>query len=666
MGGIVGAFSADRREIGPDLLARMTGLLRHRGPDDEGYVFLDSSTGRCEARAGADTEGVASIQCRRILDSMELWADLGLGHRRLAVVDPSPAGHQPMSSEDGTVWIVYDGEIYNHHELREELKSCGYMFRSETDTEVVLRSYERWGAECLRRFNGMWAFAVWDCRQRRLICSVDHFGIKPFYYYFDGRRFLFASEIKSLLEARFVERRPNDQAVFDYLTVGIEGSAEETFFQGIRRLQGGHYLEFRPADSVVRLEPYYRLPHGQSISELADDEHAAQFYHLLKDSVRLRLASDVPVGTCLSGGIDSSSIVCIIDSLLRENPAGVPGIDGRQRIYSVRYHDRRYDEGVFIDQVVEKVAADAHSAWPTAEGLWRHLQDVVWHQDEPFSSTRSYAQWEVYRFARQSGVKVVLDGQGGDELLGGYDWFFPILFSYLARSLQWRKMAREYVWHTRMHRGLAASTASQALYLLLPQTLQQWIFRVARRAGTRYIDRDFASGFRLYHFREGAAGGAAANLFEERQYEAFTHSLLPGLLRHQDRSSLAHSLESRTPFLDVRVVEYAFAAPWEQKIRNGTRKVMLRSATKGIIPEGVAKRQDKMPFPAPQDTWVRELSRMGLIEILTSQSFRQRPYLNAREVERELKADQQGRSNNHNIIWRWLSLELWLRRFIDR
>lgn len=665
MCGIVGIYDSAFRESTPALLGRMTGVIKHRGPDDEGYALFDTSTGRYEVRSGDDTMAEPRAEMEHLSAPAQLRFDVALGHRRLSIIDLSAAGHQPMSNEDGTAWIVHNGEIYNHAVLRDELRDKGHRFRSKTDTEVILHSYEQWGTECLNRFNGMWAFAIWDGASRKLFCSRDRFGIKPLYYYFDGRRFLFASEIKALLEADFIQRKPNDQTLFDYLAYWAEDCTEDTFFSGIKQLRGGHYLEFMPGEKELRIQRYYDVRLGARIPEQSDEEYARRFGELFEDSIRLRLISDVPLGTCLSGGLESSSIVCVVDKLMRTQGIKLPGLEGIQKTFSARYDDRRCDEGAYIADVVKRTGVDAYHTYPTGEGLRKDLQDLIWHQEEPFVSTRSYAQREVYKLARQSGVKIALDGQGGDELLAGYDSYYAVLFSYLMRSYQWRELARESYSHMRLHGGSASMSMLQAGYHLLPAKLKPWARKAMRVDGPSCLSKEFAAAFTGCRFRDSGVAEGQTDLFGGHLLDQFELFHLPRLLRHQDKNSMAFSIESRVPFLDYRLVEFAFAMPWEQKIRRGTRKFVLRSAMKGMLPESVLNRQDKVGFDTPETIWLKSNLDEEISEVINSRSFRQRPYFDGGAVDRQFEAYQLGPGNNKTSIWRLLNLELWFRMFID-
>src|SRR3989475_1046549 len=397
---IAGLYDISGRALDLSALERMVLVQAHRGPDGEGYVLLDA---RGQERPLAVVGRLADARGTR-----PYRHSIGLGHRRLAIIDLSPLGHQPMTTEDGRCWVTYNGEIYNHVELREELRAKGYRFRSASDTEVLLAAYQEWNESCVTRFNGMFAFAIWDRDRRRLFCARDRMGVKPFYYSWDGARFAFASEIKGLLSAG-LRPSPNQRAVFDYLDGACLDHSEDTFFEGIRQLPPAHTLT---VDTQVTVQRYWDLPPcgeaGLSVRDAAE-----RFRHLFRDAVRLRLRSDVPIGTCLSGGLDSSSIVCVANDLMFVEHA-VPRelIGERQKTFSSCFEDPAYDERQFIQPVVERTGAEAHYTFPDPKELAESVSRLVWQQDEPFGSTSIFAQWNVMRLAAQRGVKVLLDGQG--------------------------------------------------------------------------------------------------------------------------------------------------------------------------------------------------------------------------------------------------------------
>jgi asparagine synthase (glutamine-hydrolysing) len=666
MCGITGIFSENAGEITPDLLQRMTKTLKHRGPDDEDYVFINTSTGRYEPRSGDESAPELRTMMKHVCAPIEFQFDLALGHRRLSILDLSAAGHQPMGNEEGSIWIVHNGEIYNHAELREELKDKGHLFKSRTDTEVILHSYEQWGEACLNRFNGMWAFAIWDSRSQKLFCSRDRFGIKPFYYFFKDGKFVFASEIKALLETGLIERKPNNQSIFDYVSYGLKDCTEDTYFDGIKQLRGGHYLEFNVNKKEFKLQRYYDIPLIRRSKDLTDEEYALQFRQLLEDSIRLRLESDVPAGTCLSGGLDSSSIVCLIDKLRFERGSKLPGASSVHKTFSARFTERGYDEGSFIQDVVKKTGVDAYYTFPTGENTWEKLPLLIWHQEEPCGRQYLSGQWEVYKLAKQSGVKVVLDGQGGDELLAGYGIYYAALFAYLMRTFHWPELMRESVMFSRLYGKSSIPDLLKSVYHFLPGQKRAWVRGALRVDGDPCLSDDFKAGRTGYWFKKRSESRIGADLFDQYLYDQFTNFILPSLLHDQDKNSMAHSIESRLPFLDYRLVELVFSMPWQQKIRRGRRKYVLRNAMKGILPESIEKRMDKMGFANPIDAWLKKSFGAEVADIIGSQSFKQRVYFDPRKVQEAYKAHQNGQKHIARTIWRWVNLELWLRMYIDR
>jgi asparagine synthase (glutamine-hydrolysing) len=663
MCGITGIFSTDPRDITPEILRGMTTSIRHRGPDDEGYIFINTITSRCEPRVGDDTIIELKGKMKHLSDPLESGYDLAFGHRRLSILDLSTTGHQPMSNETGDLWIIHNGEIYNHEELRIELLDKGHVFKSRTDTEVILHSYEQWGEKSLNKFNGMWAFVIWDSRSKKLFCSRDRFGIKPFYYYFDGLKFIFSSEIKAILTTDAMERKPNRQSIFDYISYALKDHTGDTFFEDIHQLLPGHFLELDINKRAIAARSYYQIPLIYQSRHLSDPDYSLQFRQLLEDSIRLRLASDVAVGTCLSGGLDSSSIVCLVDKLRLDS--GLKQQNSHQT-FSARFSEQGFDEGKYIQDVVNQTRVDAHYAYPTGASTWEILPKLIWHQEGPSSALYLSGQWETYKLARQSGIKVILDGQGGDELLAGYDIYYAALFSHLMRTFQCSKLAREYLIRYRLYGKSATSDIFKAAYHLLPRVGKQFSRRLMRVDGNPCLSKDFQAGLRDNFFQKQGEEISRTNTFDDYLYDKFTYSILPGLLHDQDKNSMAHSIESRLPFLDYRLVEMVSSMPWQQKIYRGQRKYVLRNSMRGILPESVEKRLDKMGFTNPVEVWLKKSFADEVNDIIHSTRFAQRGYFNSNQVKQDFKAYQNGRKNISRKIWRWVNLELWSRIFIDK
>jgi asparagine synthase (glutamine-hydrolysing) len=603
MCGIAGQYCYNGRAPDKELLARMSGQLVHRGPDGEGSVIRGCS---------------------------------GLVHRRLAIIDLSDEGLQPMTNEDGTLWLVYNGEIYNYLELREELIGKGHRFHSQSDTEVILHAYEEWGTGCLQRFNGMWAFALWDERSRQLFCARDRFGIKPFYYTEIGSSFLFASEIKALLEHQDVGKSPDDEILGTYLAWGVQDHSARTMFDGIFQLPPAHALIVTKDGSHTPYR-YWDVKINSAIrSDTHDHKDTDHFLALLRDATRIHLRSDVAVGTCLSGGIDSSTLTVLINNLIRdEAPASV---GERQKTFSVVFADKRFDESRYIDEIVNVTGVDSHRIEPAPEQLWDDIERLVWIQDEPFGSLSIYAQYCVMCLAREQ-VKVVLDGQGADELLAGYLAYQASYFRGLARELHLGAACREITGILRYHSAFFRSAVGQ---ILTRRSRRQLLTGPSQK-----LDR-----------YEG-------NLSEVLRRELLSTNL-PALLHYEDRNSMAFSIESRVPYLDVRFVEYVASLPLDRKISGGITKKVLRDAIAGIVPESIRCRMDKMGFVTPEEVWMRETLRPFILSVLDAKSFRTRSYWDADAVIKNYRAFLEGKSVYSPEIWRIVCAELWLRKFFDR
>ena len=621
------------------------------GPDDEGYVFASAHpSGRVVLAGGRDTpeavlESGLPYCPREAIEAVAADSSLqiGMASRRLSILDLSPAGHQPMCSEDGSSWIVHNGEIYNCPELRDELVGRGHLFRSRTDTEVVLHAYEEWGRECLHRFNGMCGFAILNRWKGRFFLARDRFGVKPCYHFFDGETFLFSSEMKGLLASGFIRPFPEEQAVRAYLEADLTNHGHRTFFRDCRELLPGHFLELDLKAGGFLVQRYYRIPVGAAA--IGDRDAVEDFRELFQDCVRKRLISDVPLGSCLSGGLDSSSIVCTLDRLMREEGLKLPE-RGVQKTFSARYEDKRHDEGRFIHAVSACTETEPHFVFPLAEDLIRELESLIWHQEEPFGTTSIYAQWEVFRLARQKGVKVTLDGQGGDELLGGYAAY---RYPYLGQRL------REGDWATYWAelRHFAGSGESESR--LVRRSVVESIPPVLRRTASRFFH---PRGIRV------AADGRIQNPFQRMMDRDFSNNPT-NLLRYEDPNSMAHSIGSRLPFLDYRLVEFCFRLPDHMKIRRGVTKWGLREAMAEILPEEIRLRGDKVGFSTPEDTWFRGPLRKTAEEIFSSESFLGHPHVNRGRLQKDWSQHLAGTRNRSQVLWRHLNLELWMRAFLD-
>jgi asparagine synthase (glutamine-hydrolysing) len=632
MCGIAGIVSPSGFD--PQILISMTHAARHRGPDGFGMVYFDARANGA-AECFHDSDGIPRFE----------KPSLGLGARRLAILDLSSMGDQPMQIEEGRLWITYNGEIYNYLEIRAQLESLGHTFRSATDTEVILRAYRQWGASCVDRFKGMWGFAIYDRSRQSLFCSRDRFGIKPFYYFAAPSLLLFGSEIKQLLEHPGVDRVVDEAVAFQYLAQGVQDHSDATFFRGIRQLPAGHslHVDLSGPSLAMRIEKYWELPIVEQPGA-EEKSYIEEFADLFQKAVRQHLRSDVPVGSCLSGGLDSSSIVAA---------AASAGRGSQIHSFSSCFDDPELDERPFIREMVSSAGLAAHWIFPKPEAFWNDLSCLIWHQDEPVGGTSVYAQWCVMRAARQSGIPVLLDGQGGDEILCGYRKFYLFYLWHLMRHAHPRFFSEAASWAFGL--GLRGWSQSHA---------KRYLAR-SRKSRHSLISRVCCPDFmeRSEAFPIAAIG--PGRTLEHRQKDDLTRYSLPSLLHYEDRSSMAHSVESRVPMLDHELATFAVNCPPALKLRAGWTKWILREAVKGTVPERVRTRKTKLGFETPQRRWLAQDACGTIRSLLHQTDFRMNRILSLDKARNEFEAFAAGKSGSLTDIemFRVLNLELWSQVF---
>ena len=649
-------------------IGAMMNAVRHRGPDGEGYALFGASSAGPQLLGGADTPaeyyGFQSPSAPQRAFDGEVPTDtwLALGHRRLSIVDLSPGGHQPMGR--GRCWIAYNGEVYNHVELRAELEALGHSFRSRSDTEVILAAYEQWGTDCPNRFNGMFAFLICDPTRGTLFAARDRFGVKPLYYWIAPDGFVaFASEIKQFAVLPGWQARINGQRAYDFLNWSLLDHSDETLFRGVHQLRNGEALSLNVADvragrRVSSIAPgrWYTL--GDSAFAGSLSEAAGKFRNLLTESVRLRLRADVPVGSCLSGGLDSSSIVCVMNDLLTAQNA-----DGLQQTFSACSPIARFDERTYIEDVVAATAVQAHYVYPEVETLFAELDDLTWHQDEPFGSSSIYAQWCVFRLAAEHGVKVMLDGQGADEQLGGYHPYFGLRLAGLARGGRLGALVRESLALRRLHRYGFAWSAKQLMNVTLPESLRQPLRAIAGKPSVLdppWLDMRLLGAEPSDPFLEPQHGKHTS--VEALSRAQLTRTNLQMLLHWEDRDSMAHSIESRVPFLDYRLVEFVLGLPESFKLSDGVTKQVLREAMRGLLPERVRNRMDKLGFVTAEEVWTKQTAAHQFSDALDRAIAISGGILQPR-LHSLLKDIQSGVRPFDQTIWRAISFGAWMRRF---
>ena len=635
----------------------MTRSIKHRGPDDEG--FLLSRTGSSYIQPFRSSESIPQINHPDIdsPDSTAHQPNLALAWRRLSIIDLSPTGHQPMTNGNESVWIVFNGEIYNYIELREELRSKGFVFRTQSDTEVIIHSYSAWGTDCVQHLNGMWSFALYDAAQGTLFCARDRFGIKPFYYVWNGTTLLFASEIKALFESAETPRVANEGMVYDYLAHRILDHTDQTFFESVSQLKPGHTLKLD--QSGLRVERYYQLAINPELGRYDEAEArrlSAEFRERFTDSVRIHLRTDVTLGSCLSGGLDSSSIVCTANQLIFGSESVSRAVVGeRQKTFTATYADARFSEDQFVQSVINRTHASPFFIEPTSAGLLADLSAFVRAHDEPMISTSMYAQWNVMKLAAQQKVKVLLDGQGGDELLGGYRWHLPVFHGQLLKSLRLGDLAAE-LRSTSAVTGMSMAQLTKPVLMKLAKTLIPHSLQPGLLGISPFLNADFVN---KNGNRASALVKSDFNL-QQRLWEEETTFNLQQLLHYEDRNSMAFSIEARVPFVEYRLIEFVMSIPAVYKIRGGWSKHLLRTAMEGTLPRDIQWRKDKMGFVTPEEMWMRELHN-DFLNLLRQQPMRSNRFLDTDKFLNDLKLPS---SPLHcSDVWRLLNLELWMREF---
>lgn len=610
MCGISGIIQNNPSQYHQSHLKKMTDALSHRGPDGEGHWNNPENT-------------------------------VLLGHRRLAIIDLTNAGHQPMQYL-GRYVIIHNGEVYNYIELRDELIKKGYSFRSQTDTEVIAAAYDCWKEDCLSRFDGMFAFALWDSQANELFAARDRFGEKPFFYHFTESRFLFASEMKAIWAAG-IEKQPNQKMLFNFITIGYTGNPEkpeETFYSNILKLPAASWLKFSPLYFTCTVKKYWSIEPGQKEKNIADKEAMEQFRYLFSASVSKRLRSDVETGTSLSGGLDSSSIAAAIQSSAKGNKP--------LQTFTASFPGYEKDELAFATLITDTFRLKQHIVPVNSAGLLSNWEKICSCQEEPFGSSSIFAQYEVYRSAGEQGVKVLLDGQGADEILGGYHKYYKWYWQELFRNgkLKGRKelaaarklgVAEPFTWKNKIAAWFPsfATIVMERQYLAEalshPGLTKEFIQHQSQEA--YYTPPDHFSLNGVLHFN------------------TFTHGL-EELLRFADRNSMAHGTEVRLPFLSHELVEFLFSLPSHFKIRDGWTKWLLRKSMEPGLPAQITWRPDKVGFEPPQKEWM-ELKPVQELIFAAKEKLVQEKVLRPEVLTQDINAQTAHAAGNYD--WRYLS-----------
>jgi asparagine synthase (glutamine-hydrolysing) len=599
----------------------MTTCLAHRGPDESGFYTDDHAF---------------------------------LGHRRLSIIDLS-TGQQPIANEDASRWIIYNGETFNHADVRPDLEAAGHRYKSHSDTETILHAYEEYGPECLKKFRGMFAFVIWDSSQKTLFCARDRLGIKPLYYFLNDSLFLFASEIKALLEHPAVRAELDETKLSEYLAFGYL-SSDETLFRGIRKLMPGHHMTLQVRDGRIhhRIEQYWDVPVQPSREEHGEEEWIAECRRRLEETVRMRLMSDVPLGVFLSGGLDSSSIAALMKRM----------VAGPLQTFSVGYGERRYSELGFARQVADHIGSEHHEVLVGMEDFFNALPKLVWHEDEPITWPSSVSLYFVSKLASER-VKVVLTGEGSDELFGGYARYKHYLFN--QRWLPYYRWLPEGVRSGLRHQVATSSMLSATLRRKLQHTfvglgedlpsllLDNFYCAFSSAAQQSLLQHPSSSSPYDNYVRYYASSEGAQAL--QRLLYADQKTYLVELLMKQDQMSMACSIESRVPLLDHTFVEFAARVPANMKLR-GSGKYIIKKAVEDLLPHEIIYRR-KMGFPTPIRQWLREPGAQGIYDLLRDRDGLLLEYVNPRSLDELIESHQQGRVDCTDRLWRLLNLQVW-------
>ena len=638
MCGISAVLTFERRGVATADLIRMHDLQRHRGPDGEGCLLVDRS---CEPRRVARVASAPDV-------APDDWR-LGLAVRRLRVQDPDPCADQPLGSRDGKLWIAINGEIYNFRELRAELESHGLAFRTRSDTETALAAYERWGVSAFERFHGMWALLIVDLRRRRLIGCRDRLGIKPLFYAVDGGRWLIASEPQAVVAVQRDGPRIDPVRFPEFLRGFPPQSADRSYFQGVRPVPAGCFFETGLENDTgpPRFRAFWSLPRSPRRDPPPFEQAAEHFRDLLRTSVEREAVADVKVGTMLSGGLDSSMLTCLL-------AASRPGLPA----FSINYEDRQIDESAYSREVLRACGAEGHRVLVTPALLWSRADTVIRAQGQPLLGWELIAHHAVHGLAREQGVTVVLEGHGPDEVLGGYAFHEsaalrePLTKLRLVAFLQGLRASAR-------HRGTSTASVLR-VHVLAP--LKQGLVRRLAPARSGWLAADGQADVDVSSLPADDEL-AHASSFDKLLYRDVLHANLPAVLLLQDRSAMAHGVESRVPYLDHRIVEFCFSLPASYKYEAGVRKRLLHAAARGHVPPVVLERREKRGLMADY-RWFPLRSYAGpLREMASARRLRELPWIRAERLAPFVDSYLAGRHDDLLSVWRLYTAWRWLEAF---
>jgi asparagine synthase (glutamine-hydrolysing) len=617
MCGICGIIDFKNIKENDVIVKCMMQSIKHRGPDSDGYYINNN---------------------------------VALGHVRLSIIDLSEEANQPMLSDGSNFIIVYNGEIYNYLEIKAEL-SHKYSFKTKSDTEVILNSYQEWGEDCLHKLNGMFSFVIYDKAREEIFAARDRMGIKPFYYFHDTNYFIFGSEIKAILESRKIQSEINDSMLYDFIVFNRTDHTAKTCFNNIFNLRPGHKLMLDTKTGNLNIDQWYFLP------EIIKEDYNFEYYkkaltEKLNDSISLHLVSDVPVGSALSGGLDSSAIV----ALMREQMQKEKQLYTFSAVYDKTWEK---DETRYIEELAKYLNIESNYTYPTAQRLMADLDKLIYHQEEPFASASLFASWCVYSEARNKNIKVLLNGQGADELFG-YEYMAAFYFYELLRNVKIGRLFREiYLFNKKQIFG-TKFTFKLFAFLLLPKFLKNKAIGsfqpiIAKDFFNKYKNK---SNFFTTFFN--------SKTFNENVKNHLLHKL-HHLLRVEDKNSMTFSVEGRVPYLEYKLVEFAMNIPSKYKVKDGEIKYILKQSMQSLLPEKIYKRNDKIGYETPMDKWLREPDFIIMIdEMLRSQKQPMKKYLDINYINKKWEKHKVGTENNGYLVWKFIYLNKWYEKFFNQ
>lgn len=640
MCGICGWFNTQGK-VNIDEIEKMNNIAKYRGPDDEGYLVL-SENNETKHICGDDTSVEGLTHIKELKDKFGIT--LAMGHRRLSILDLSVAGHQPMCIDNDTLAITYNGEIYNYIEVRNELITKGYCFKSNCDTEVILQAYKEWGEECVQHFNGMWSFVIWDKAKAKLFASRDRLGAKPFYYYYDGANFVFSSELKQLCQCSIMPRTLNESVLVAQIAYGISDYSDECLINEAKVLPGGHSLtlNYKKESEEVELNiyKYWDIDTNQK-----DEDAKNHLFEYLDQSVKIRMRSDVPVGILLSGGLDSSILTAkIIEtySELGKNPGDI-------QTFTSCYEDfEAGDERNFAHMVNEYCGTTERFIYPEVEDAFELYKQMIWHYDGP-TAMSCMGGYLTLREASKYGCKVMINGQGSDETMFGYERYYAWYLKDVFKEKGLNAFAKEFKKSVNNSRLSAWELAGYMVYFLSPKVRKE---RCKKRV-RNYVSKEFLE---LFDKNQNLIDVVTSGSLSELQYNELRRTQLTHILRWDDRSYMAFSMESRVPYIDYHYIEQSVKVPENIKIRDGYTKVLLRDNIDGHLPDEVVWRKNKMGWPSPVERWVRSMDKSKVNELF--ENPRSERYFNVPELKKLFESNP-----THRMVDMYINIELFMRMF---